>query len=103
MWVLGMVGSSEYGTAIRTVEVADSPAVLESIHPLSDGRLGTSPDLRRIRRIQARASKNQWEVLDDQPSLDSAAGRVGKGTSRKYVTFGGLGFEPEAPQLFPPK
>ena len=70
MWVLGMVGSSEYGTAIRTIEVADSSLVLESIHPLSDGRLGTSADLRRIRRIQARASSNQWEVLDDQHSLD---------------------------------
>ena len=77
--------------------------VLESIHPLSDGRLGTSADLRRVRRIQARASKNQWEVLDDQHSLDSAAGRVGKGTARKSVTFGGLGFEPEVLQLFLPK
>ena len=78
MWVLGMVGSSEYGTAIRTVEVADSPVAFESIHPLAHGRLGTSADLRRIRRIQARASNNQWEVLDDQHSLDSAGGRVGK-------------------------
>ena len=49
MWLLGMVGSSEYGTAIQTIEVADSPVILESIYPLSDGRLGTSADLRRIR------------------------------------------------------
>ena len=83
--------------------MADSPVVLESIHPLSDGRSGTSPDLRRIRRIQTRASNNQWEVLDDQHSLDSAGGRAVKGTNRKSVTFGGLGFEPEAPQLFLPK
>ena len=88
MWVLGMVGSPEYGVAIRTIEVDDAPTTFESIHPLSDGRLGNSADLRRIRRIQARVSTNQWEVLDDQHSLDSVAGRVDKGACRKSVTFG---------------
>ena len=81
--------------------MADSPGILGSIHPLSDGRLETSPDLRREFKLEYPTINGKCSMIST--SLDSARGRAVKGTDRKSVTFGGPGFEPEASQLFLPK
>jgi hypothetical protein len=94
-------GASFCHAAHSLREAADSPGILGSIHLFSDGRLGTSPDLRRELELEYPTINGKCPMISTP--LDSASGRAVKGTVRKSAVFGGPGFEPEASQLFLPK
>ena len=94
-------GASFCHAAHSLREAVDSPGILGSIHPFSDGRLGSFPDLRREFKLEYPTINGKCSMIST--SLDLARGRAVKGTDRKSAAIGGPGFKPEASQLFLPK
>ena len=94
-------GASFCHAAHSLREAVDSPGILGSIHPFSDGRLGSFPDLRREFKLEYQTINGKCSMIST--SLDLARGRAVKGTDRRSAAIGGPGFKPEALQLFLPK
>ena len=94
-------GASFCHAAHSLREAVDSPGILGSIHPFSDGRLGSFPDLRREFKLEYPTINGKCSMIST--SLDLARGRAVKGTDRRSAAIGGPGFKPEALQLFLPK
>ena len=94
-------GASFCHAAHSLSEAADSPGILGSIHPLSDGRLGTSPDLRREFKLEHPITNGKCSMISTL-SIRQVAERS-KGPTGSPCRLADPGSEPEASQLFLPK